>query len=285
VSPGSINFGSVVSGVTNTQTVQISNPSAGSVTITAANISGAGYSTSGLNLPLTLSAGHSTTFNVAFGPKSAGAASGSLSFVNNATTAVAPIELSGTGVAPGLKLSVNPSTVNFGNVTVGSSASKSIIVTNTGNSNVSISSFHSSAASLSIMGGSAVTLSPSQSITLTVQFSPATAAATSGSVSIVSNATGSPAAISVSGNGIGAPAQHTVSLSWNASNSAAGYNVYRSVTSGGGYARVNSSVDSAVTFTDSTVQNSQTYYYVTTAVDNTGTESAFSSEVSVTIPN
>jgi fibronectin type 3 domain-containing protein len=99
----------------------------------------------------------------------------------------------------------------------------------------------------------------------------------------VSNATGSPVAIPVSGSGA-APVQHSVALSWNASSAAAGYNVYRSSVSGGGYAKVNSTLDGALNYRDSTVQSSQTYYYVTTAVDNVGTESAFSSEVSVNIP-
>jgi fibronectin type 3 domain-containing protein len=81
-----------------------------------------------------------------------------------------------------------------------------------------------------------------------------------------------------------AQAQHTVALSWNASNSATGYNVYRSTSSGTGYARVNAGLDGVLTYTDANVQNGQTYYYVTTAVDASGQESVYSSEVSVLIP-
>jgi fibronectin type 3 domain-containing protein len=75
-----------------------------------------------------------------------------------------------------------------------------------------------------------------------------------------------------------------VVLSWNASTSATGYNVYRSATSGTGYARVNSGLDGALSYSDINVQNGQTYYYVTTAVDASGQESTYSSEVSVLIP-
>jgi fibronectin type 3 domain-containing protein len=99
----------------------------------------------------------------------------------------------------------------------------------------------------------------------------------------VSNATGSPASIPVSGTGV-ASVQHTVALSWNASTSATGYNVYRSATSGSGYARVNSGVDGSLSYGDTSVQNGQTYYYVTTAVDASGQESAYSTEVSAVIP-
>jgi fibronectin type 3 domain-containing protein len=39
-----------------------------------------------------------------------------------------------------------------------------------------------------------------------------------------------------------------------------------------------------MTYTDTTVQNRTTYYYVTTAVDSTGTESLYSPEAQAIIP-
>lgn len=78
---------------------------------------------------------------------------------------------------------------------------------------------------------------------------------------------------------------HSVALSWNASTSTvSGYNIYRSTLSGGSYLRMNSSLVAGLSYTDSTVQNTTTYYYVTTAVDNTGTESVYSNQVSAVIP-
>lgn len=78
---------------------------------------------------------------------------------------------------------------------------------------------------------------------------------------------------------------HTVSLSWIASTSAvAGYNVYRSTVSGSGYTRINSAMISLLTYTDTSVQNGTTYYYVTTSVDSTGMESAFSNQATAVIP-
>src|SRR6202171_1347296 len=283
LSPASINFGNAVTGVANSQTVQIGNPGTVPVTITAANISGAGFSTSGLTFPLTLGAGKTATFNVQFGPKSAGASSGSLTLASDASNSPSVVALSGAGVAPGLSLAVNPLNVNFGNVTVGSTASRSVTLTNTGISNVAISSTVLTGANLSLSGGSAVTLTPSQSITLTVQYSPTTTASTTGTLAIASNANGAPSSIPISGNGV-TQAQHTVLLSWNASTAATGYNVYRSATSGSGYARVNSGLDGSLTYSDASVQTGQTYFYVTTAVDASGQESAYSSEVSAVIP-
>jgi fibronectin type 3 domain-containing protein len=150
---------------------------------------------------------------------------------------------------------------------------------------VTISQITLTGAGYSMTGGSApVTLSPSQNITLVVQFNPTTVGSIPGSITVVSNATGSPATIPLSGTGV-APVQHSVSLTWNASTSSvSGYNVYRSTVSGGSYTKINSSLVAVLSYTDSTVQNGTTYYYVTTAVDSTGSESTFSNEVSAPIP-
>jgi fibronectin type 3 domain-containing protein len=76
-----------------------------------------------------------------------------------------------------------------------------------------------------------------------------------------------------------------VSLNWNSSTSSvSGYNVYRSTTSGSGYAKVNTSLVSGLTYSDSTVQSGTTYYYVTTSVDSSGTESNNSNEAQAIIP-
>jgi hypothetical protein len=235
---------------------------------------------------LNVNAGQQTTVTVAFQPTAVGATSGNISIVSNAPTSPTSVALAGTGIAPTLTLGISPTSLSFGNVTTGtSSATQNVTITNTGNSNVTISQINLSGAGYSMTGGSApVTLTPSQNLTLSIQFSPTTAGAASGSVTIVSNATGSPATISLSGTGV-APVQHSVALTWNASTSTvAGYNVYRSTVSGSSYALINSSLVAVLNYTDSTVQNGTTYYYVTTAVDSSGNESTFSNEVSAPIP-
>jgi fibronectin type 3 domain-containing protein len=91
----------------------------------------------------------------------------------------------------------------------------------------------------------------------------------------------------VSGVNFTAAAQvaHSVALTWNASTSTvSGYNAYRSTVSGGPYTKINPSPVAVLTYTDSTVLNSTTYYYVTTAVDSSGNESAYSNQVSAVVP-
>jgi len=95
---------------------------------------------------------------------------------------------------------------------------------------------------------------------------------------------GGPSNFSLSGNGVNS---HSVSLSWTASTSPniSGYYVYRGTVSGGPYTRLNSSPVAATTYTDTTPQAGQTYYYVATAVNSNGLESGFSNEVEAVIPS
>jgi hypothetical protein len=85
---------------------------------------------------------------------------------------------------------------------------------------------------------------------------------------------------------VAAAAAYSAVLSWTASTSSDvnGYNVYRSTTSGSGYVKINSSLVSEVTYTDSTVANGQTYYYVTTSVNSSNEESDYSDQQQAIIP-
>jgi hypothetical protein len=275
-----------VVGTNLTQALIISNTGTAALTITQVNPTVSVFSVSGFSLPLNVAAGQQTTITVAFRPTTAGAVSGNLSMVSNAPGSPTSVGLSGTGIAATLTLSMTPTSLSFGNVTTGtSSASQNVTITNTGNANITISQISVSGTGYSLTGGSTpVTLTPSQNLILVAQFSPLAAGSVSGSISIVSNASGSPASVTISGTGV-APVQHSVALTWNGSTSAvSGYNVYRSTVSGSSYVKVNTSLDSGLGFTDTTVQSSTTYYYVTTAVDASNNESAFSNEVPAVIP-
>jgi fibronectin type 3 domain-containing protein len=75
-------------------------------------------------------------------------------------------------------------------------------------------------------------------------------------------------------------------LSWSASNSANvnGYNVYRATSSGGPYAKLNTSLVGGTGYVSSNVASGQTYYYVATAVNSSNSESGYSPEAAVKIP-
>ena len=85
--------------------------------------------------------------------------------------------------------------------------------------------------------------------------------------------------------GLSATGQNAqVSLGWNDNTEPdlAGYNVYRSTTSGGPYSKLNGAVVSVSNYTDTTVTNGTTYYYVVTAEDTGANESGNSNEASAT---
>ena len=79
---------------------------------------------------------------------------------------------------------------------------------------------------------------------------------------------------------------HYVSLSWTASTSSnlVHYNVYRSTNAGGPHTFLASTVGLVTSYTDYSVKAGQIYYYVTTAVDSTDTESSYSNQASAAVP-
>ena len=74
-------------------------------------------------------------------------------------------------------------------------------------------------------------------------------------------------------------ADSTVTLAWDAVPDAAGYNVYRSPLSGGGFVKLNGAPLTDTAFTDTGLANATTYFYVVTALDAAGNESGWSNEV------
>jgi hypothetical protein len=197
------------------------------------------------------------------------------------TTTTAP-------VTPQGQLSVSPTSFNFGTVLIGSSATESVTVSNSGSGSLTISNVSLAGPGLAATGVSTgTTLAVGQSATLTVTFTPAAAGTSTGSVTFTSNAANGSVALGLTGTGAQpAPVVHSVMLSWAASPSPTvmGYDVYRGTTAGGPYTLLNSTAVPATTFTDTTGQVGQTYYYVVTAVDSSDVQSGYSNAVSATIP-
>jgi hypothetical protein len=281
--PTSLGFGNVQTGSTGSLSETVTNTGGATVTITQANVTPSTFSVTGLNLPTTLTGGQSVTFTVHFAPTSAGSVTGTLSLASNASNSPTAISLSGTGTAPG-QLAVTPSTLNFGNVTVGSSSALTGSLT-ASSAPVTVSSASTGSSEFVLSGiNLPTTLAAGQSAGFTVTFTPSAAGTANATLSFTSNATNAPTKQSLSGTGI-APA-HNVALTWNASTSSnvVGYNVYRGTVSGGPYSRINSSLDASTSYTDNTVAAGTTYYYVVTAVDSSSDESGYSNQTTANVP-
>jgi hypothetical protein len=90
----------------------------------------------------------------------------------------------------------------------------------------------------------------------------------------------------VSGGAAGGT-KNGVSLTWQAAfdcngKAVSGYNLYRATSAGGTYVKVNSALITGLSFADTGLAGGGTYYYVVTAVDGNGLESARSQVVSAT---
>ena len=199
--PTSLDFGNVIVGSGSRQTVTLTNTGTESITVSQATVAGAGFSISGLSVPLTLAAGQKATFNATFAPAATGSASGSLSIASNAANSPATIPLSGTGAT--LLLGAAPSSLNFGNVSVGSSSRQTVTLTNTGTESVTVSQATVAGAGFSVSGLSVpLTLAASQHTTFDATFAPATTGDVAGSITVASTASNSPATVALSANGV-----------------------------------------------------------------------------------
>jgi hypothetical protein len=190
------------------------------------------------------------------------------------------------GSASGAVLSIGATSIAFGNVPLNIPATQSVTLKSTGTTTVTVSSAAASGTGFTVSGATfPLTLNPNQSATLSVQFDPTATGADTGKLTIVSNSSSnSNAVVSLSGTGV----PTAVDLSWNtpsgATDTIAGYNIYRATGSSSSFQKLNSSVNSSDSFMDGSVQSSTTYQYYVTSVDSSGAESTPSNTATVAIP-
>ena len=108
VNATSLSFGNVALNQPATQPLTVTNSGGSAATLSAATVTGAGFSLAGAKFPLTLNPGQNATLNVQFDPTTAGAASGELAIISTSSSiAVAQLSLSGTGVTQKIELKWN----------------------------------------------------------------------------------------------------------------------------------------------------------------------------------
>jgi Abnormal spindle-like microcephaly-assoc'd, ASPM-SPD-2-Hydin len=199
VTPNAIHFGSVGVGSSANQAAIVSNHGTENMTITNISAKGSEFRISGFSGRTILAPGHTIKLTVFFTPKSAGELTGDISITTASKPAEAMATLSGTGANS--KLTMTPSAVNFGNVSVGSPTTQTMKLTDEGTGSVLIISTSVSGAGFSISGLSTPqTLTPKQSLSFTVKFDPKTAGSATGQVSVV--ASGGAETIDLSGIGV-----------------------------------------------------------------------------------
>lgn len=231
---------------------------------------------------------------------SSGSASGSFSASVSAVTTAQPVTLTATagtvtetfGIelnAYVATLSINATSLAFGDVDLNSPTTQSLTLTSTGTAPVTVSTVTISGAGFSFSPSTfPLTLnSTTPTATLSVEFDPTTAGAVTGQLTVTSNSsTNGTANISLTGTGVTA---YEVDLTWDAPSSSpdpvASYNIYRSPSGSSDYALMGSVTASELAYTDqNNIVDGQTYDYIVESVDAEGNESIPSNMASVMIP-
>ncbi len=185
--PEKLRFGAITVGQTETQLMVLTNTGAASATVSAISVGGTEFSVSGLSLPASVAAGASVSFSVTFTPTAegwTGWTKGTITFSGTEQNVSTPLWLAGSGVKSEV-FTATPSNLAFGSVTVGSSATLAVVVSNQHSTTQTLKGFQSVGSGFSVTGPAMpMAIPPGQSVTLEVTFAPPTAIVTSGGVFI-----------------------------------------------------------------------------------------------------
>jgi hypothetical protein len=205
LTPTSLNFGSVATGVTSAiKTVTLKNSGKATLTMTAIAITGTNIG----DFPETttclssLAAGKTCIIKVQFKPSLIGARSAAVSIIDNAAGSPQQVPLSGTGTTAKL----SPTPLNFGTLAVGlTSAVKKVTLKNVGTTALTISSIAVTGAEAADFPETATTcgssLAAAASCTVSLTFTPSTTGARSANLTVTDNASGSLQQVPLSGIG------------------------------------------------------------------------------------
>ena len=202
LNPSSLTFGVVsIGSVSNQQNVTLTNT--GSATLAIASILPSGDFLQTNNCGASVAPGASCTISVTFKPRGIGTRTGAVNITDNAPGSPQSVPLTGTGTA----VNLNPTSVKFGQQTVGTSSQpKNVTLTNnSGTLTLHISSMTFSGSNAgdftqtNTCGGS---VAPKASCTISVIFTPGATGARSATMNVNDDGGGSPQTVKLAGTGI-----------------------------------------------------------------------------------
>jgi len=213
-------FGSLSVGVPSTaQMLTITNTGGQNLSLNTLSISGANASDFSeqdtCHVPNVLPPNQSCSAMLSFTPSTTGVRAASLTITDNAAPSSESVTLSGTGLAQAPAVTLVPGSLTFGSATspisIGTSASANITVTNSGTAALHISNIALGGANMGDFSLSAPTCSSavpvSSSCTIAVTFLPLATGLRSATVTLTDDAPDSPQAINVSGTASAAQTQ------------------------------------------------------------------------------
>jgi len=195
-------FGDIPTGTTKAMALNISNTGNDTLTISDITTSNAKFTVDISSM--VLEPGGSFTDTVRFSPTAHGPVSGDLTLTHNAPGSPTAIPLSGRGIAE-VSMTIDPASISFGNVPVGTQKDTTVTITNTGNDPLRISDFTADDARFTLETP-IETIGQGSSKTFTLRFAPDAVGPVNAVFTITSNAGSSPNTIAVAGTGALDPA-------------------------------------------------------------------------------
>jgi hypothetical protein len=282
--PCNNHFGNITIGSSAQRLIQLTNSGTKSLRIRTKSITSNAFTFGNFPLPVDLGAGKSIKIPITFIPTVVGKSTAAITLTTSNTPKFV-FNVYGVGVAPATPhLVINPTSLDFGNVTLGSSSTLAVTLSATV-APVTISAAQSNSSEFTLPGlVFPLTVAVGQNLSMKVRFRPKVSGTASARLTLTSNADNSPTTVALTGAGI-AGASHSADLTWSPSHDIViGYNVYRGARTGGPYSKINPVLDASTSFTDSTVQGGATYYFVVTAVNAANQESTTSNELKIMVP-
>ena len=202
ITPSSLSFGTIAIGVLSAkQTVTLKNTGTANLVLTSITVTPSDYMKTN-HCGRTVAPGASCAVDVAFKPTIKGLRTGTLSFNDNAPGSPQTVSLTGTGTAAGF----NPTSVNFGSWTVGTTSGvQNITLTNVAASGTmtitNVTIIGTNASDFTVQSNNCSSLTPGQSCTIGVTFTPSAVGVRSANLSVTDNGGGSPQSVPLSGSG------------------------------------------------------------------------------------
>jgi mono/diheme cytochrome c family protein len=196
----------VVGTTSTTRTVAISNTGTATLTLGTITITGnypGDFAATGCS-GASVAPNASCTISVTFTPTALSTRSATLGIPSNATGSPHNVALTGNGTAaPAPAVTLNPTSLAFGNQTTGTtSTARTITLTNSGSAALGITSITPSGTGFVVTNNCPASLAANASCTINVTFAPSSVMSYTGGVTLVSTATGSPHAVAFSGTGV-----------------------------------------------------------------------------------
>lgn len=205
LTPASLSFPSLqINQTSSAQTATLTNN--GNATLVISNIAiSAAYAQTN-TCPGSLGIGSSCTFSITFTPTAGGASNGTLSITDNAPGSPHTVALSGSGYVT--TATVAPSSLAFGNQTLGTTSSaQTVTMTNTGANPIAVSAVAVTGDFAETDNCTSAPVAVAGSCTIHVTFSPTVGGSRSGTLTISDNAQGNPHTVTLSGTGLAGVAQ------------------------------------------------------------------------------